>query len=75
MLPNMGINSLLTGGKENEKGLQDLVADNRNELENIIFAKNFEGRITDIETGTDGNLYVLTYFDGRIYSISAAAEN
>lgn len=56
---------------EKEKGLQDLVADNKNELEKIIFAKNFEGRITDIETGTDGSLYILTYFDGRIYKISA----
>ena len=62
--------SVFTG--ENEKGLLDLVADNKNELEKIIFAKNFEGRITDIETGTDGNLYILTYFDGRIYKISAA---
>jgi len=55
----------------NEKGLQDLVADNKSELEKIIFAKNFAGRITDIETGTDGSLYILTYFDGRIYKISA----
>lgn len=65
-------NSSFTGEKENENGLQDLVADNKNELEKIIFAKNFEGRITDIETGTDGSLYILTYFDGRIYRISAA---
>lgn len=63
---------LLAGEKENEKGLQDLVADNQKEREKIIFAKNFEGRITDIETGPDGNLYILTYFDGRIYRISAA---
>ena len=59
---------------ENAKGLQDLVGDNKNELEKIIFAKNFEGRITDIETGMDGNLYILTYFDGRIYKISASEK-
>ena len=66
--------SLVTSEKENEKGLQDLVADNKNELEKIIFAKDFKGRITDIETGTDGSLYILTYFDGRIYRISAAEK-
>ena len=54
----------------NAKGLQDLVVDDKNERENIIFAKGFEGRITDIETGSDGNLYILTYFDGNIYRIT-----
>lgn len=60
--------------RENANGLQDLVADNKNELEKIIFAKNFEGRITDIETGTDGSMYILTYFDGRVYKISATEK-
>jgi len=54
----------------NEKGLPDLVADDKNELEKVIFAKGFDGRITDIETGLDGNLYILTYFDGNIYRIT-----
>jgi glucose/arabinose dehydrogenase len=54
----------------NTNGLQDLVADDKNERENIIFAKGFEGRITDIETGLNGNLYILTYFDGSIYRIT-----
>ena len=54
----------------NEKGLQDLVADGKDELEKVIFAKGFDGRITDIETGLDGNLYILTYFDGNIYRIT-----
>ena len=54
----------------NTNGLQDLVADDKNERENIIFAKGFEGRITDIETGSNGNLYILTYFDGSIYRIT-----
>jgi glucose/arabinose dehydrogenase len=59
---------------ENVKGLQDLVADNKSELEKIIFAKNFSGRITDIETGMDGSMYILTYFDGRVYKISPIAK-
>jgi hypothetical protein len=28
-------------------------------LEKVIFAKGFDGTITDIETGLDGNLYIL----------------
>ena len=56
--------------KRGGKGLQDLVVDDKNELEQVIFAKGFEGRITDIETGLDGNLYKLTYFDGSIYRIT-----
>ncbi len=61
-------NSVLDRGTE--KGLQDLVVDDKDELEKIIFAKGFDGRITDIETGPDGNLYILTYFDGSIYRIT-----
>ena len=56
--------------KRGGKGLQDLVVDDKNELEQVIFAKGFEGRITDIETGLGGNLYILTYFDGSIYRIT-----
>ncbi|MDN5846123.1 MAG: PQQ-dependent sugar dehydrogenase [Candidatus Nitrosocosmicus sp.] len=65
-------NSVLERG--NEKGLQDLVVDNKDELEKVIFAKGFDGRITDIETGLDGNLYILTYFDGKIYRITRAEK-
>jgi glucose/arabinose dehydrogenase len=50
--------------------LSDLVADNPDESASLIFAKGIEGRITDIETGPDGYLYVLTYSDGRIYRIT-----
>jgi aldose sugar dehydrogenase len=57
--------------ENNRKGLEDLVADDQSESEGVIFAKRFDGRITDIETGPDGSLYVLTYFDGRIYKISS----
>jgi glucose/arabinose dehydrogenase len=57
--------------RDNESGhLNDKVVDNKTELERVIFANGFDGRITDIETGNDGYLYILTYFDGRIYRIS-----
>ena len=65
-------NSVLDRG--NEKGLQDLAGDDKDELEKVIFAKGFDGRITDIETGLDGNLYILTYFDGSIYRITRAEK-
>ena len=51
-------------------GLDDLVADNKEEANQVLFATNFEGRITDIKTGPDGNLYVLTYFDGKLCSVA-----
>ena len=53
-------------------GLVNSVADNKNETLEKLFATNFEGRITDIKTGPDGNLYILTYFDGKIYKIMPA---
>jgi glucose/arabinose dehydrogenase len=47
---------------------QDLVADNKEELSEVTFGTNF-GRITDIETGPDGFLYILSYENGKIYRI------
>src|SRR5690606_27396447 len=41
-------------------GLEDLVADDSEEEEAIIFGTGF-GAISDIETGPDGYLYILTY--------------
>jgi glucose/arabinose dehydrogenase len=55
---------------DGNKLIFDQVADNMTESDRFIFAKGFDGRITDIETGPDGYLYILTYFDGRIYRIS-----
>lgn len=49
--------------------MQDFVADNKSELESFIFAQGFDGRITDIQTGPDGNLYILSYFDGKIFRL------
>jgi glucose/arabinose dehydrogenase len=63
---------------QQQSGLSDLVADNEDELSAITFGSGFEG-ITDIETGPDGSLYVLsdgdlitdTDNDGAIYKISS----
>lgn len=50
-------------------GLSDKVVDNAEELSEIIFGSGF-GSITDIKSGPDGYLYILSYSDGRIYRIS-----
>ena len=55
-------------------GLQDLVADNPAEASKVTFGTGFKG-ITDLETGPDGYLYVLTY-GGDIYRVAPnAAES
>jgi glucose/arabinose dehydrogenase len=46
----------------------DLVVDNEEEQSSITFGNGF-GSITDLETGPDGYLYVLSYDDGVIYRI------
>jgi len=48
--------------------LADHVVDDDTELSQILFGTGFGGGITDIETGPDGFLYVLT-FGGSIYRI------
>jgi hypothetical protein len=50
-------------------GLSDLVVDNKNELDAVKFGTGF-GSITDIETGPDGWLYVLSFDNRAIYRIS-----
>jgi aldose sugar dehydrogenase len=49
--------------------LGDLVADNDEEVSRVTFGNGFD-RITDIETGPDGLLYILSYEGGRIYRIA-----
>jgi glucose/arabinose dehydrogenase len=49
-------------------GLEDLVADNDQEINPVIFGRGFAGGITDIETGPDGNLYILT-LSGNLYRL------
>lgn len=65
------VNESRTGLQLHDPRLLDLVADppkDNDELSSIILGEGF-GRITDIETGPDGYLYILTYEDGRIYRI------
>jgi glucose/arabinose dehydrogenase len=54
-----------------QSGLSDFVVDNADELSAITFGSGFGG-ITDIETGPDGSLYILSYDEGIIYKISSA---
>jgi glucose/arabinose dehydrogenase len=61
---------------EDRSGLQlehprladDLVASNDRQTAAVIFGTGFIGGITDIETGSDGYLYILTY-SGKLYRI------
>jgi len=55
-------------------GLEDLVADNAEELNAVIFGRGFTGGITDIETGPDGNLYILT-LSGDLYRLVPGAQS
>jgi glucose/arabinose dehydrogenase len=50
--------------------LKDKIADRPEELENVIFAKGFNG-IADMQVGPDGYLYVLS--NGSIYRILPAS--
>ena len=59
---------------KNEQNLLDRVANGEKELSEIIIGTGFGG-ITDIKTGPDGFLYVLTFDqeshgEGKIYQIS-----
>lgn len=55
--------------QQSAAGLFDLVADNKNELNAVEFGTGFNS-ITDIKTGPDGLLYILSYGDGNIYRVS-----
>ncbi len=67
------INSNRTGlDLEGIAGLEDLVADNNEELNAVILGREFPGGITDIETGPDGYLYILT-LAGDLYRIVPGA--
>ena len=47
-------------GLENDPHLNDMVADSDDELSGVTLGTGFTG-ISEIETGPDGNLYILTY--------------
>jgi glucose/arabinose dehydrogenase len=53
------------------RGLSDPVVDNDQEFSSIIFGTGFGG-ITDIKTGPDGYLYIVSISDGAIYRIIPA---
>jgi len=44
------------------------VADDQAKISTVTFGTDFAG-ITDIKTGPDGFLYILSYFNGCIYRI------
>jgi aldose sugar dehydrogenase len=52
-----------------EGPLKDRIANNQDELQEVILGRGFNG-ITDIEVGPDGYLYVLSYA-GKIFRISS----
>jgi hypothetical protein len=67
----------LTGNRDkiavDDPRLEDRVADNIakhdiTESESLLIGRNF-GIITDIETGPNGNLYVVSLSQGTIYEI------
>ena len=62
----------------NDPLLSDLIADSDDEISAVTFGTSFTG-ISDIETGLDGSLYVLTYDReaegvGSLYRILPAGE-
>ncbi|MFY9967102.1 MAG: PQQ-dependent sugar dehydrogenase [Nitrososphaeraceae archaeon] len=62
----------------NDPLLSDLTADSDDEISAVTFGTGFTG-ISDIETGLDGNLYILTYDReaeglGSLYRILPAGE-
>jgi aldose sugar dehydrogenase len=66
------VNSSRTGLDLAEiSGLEDLVADNPEEVNAVTLGTGFRDGITDIETGPDGYLYILT-FSGDMYRIVAS---
>jgi glucose/arabinose dehydrogenase len=64
----------ITSDGNNLEDLADKVADDEQELSGIVFGSGFEEGITDIETGPDGFLYILT-FSGSIYRILPAIDD
>jgi aldose sugar dehydrogenase len=67
------VNDNRTGLTFHDPRLLDLVADpvkegEDSELSSLILGDGF-GRITDIESGPDGLLYIMTYEDGKIYRL------
>jgi aldose sugar dehydrogenase len=67
----------LTGNRRkigvDDSRLDDLVADNRHkweltESESLLFGRNF-GVVTDVQTGPNGNLYLVSLSNGVVYEV------
>jgi aldose sugar dehydrogenase len=63
----------ITSDGNNLEDLADKVADDEQEISGIVFGSGFEEGITDIETGPEGFLYILT-FSGSIYRVLPAID-
>ena len=68
------LNQSRTGLKFGNIQTGNFVADNQAKLNRIIFGTDFD-RITDIKTGPDGYLYVLSYEGGKIFRIVPRINN
>lgn len=65
------VNGNRTGLQLHDPRLLDLVADpdeDNSEITSMNFGESFD-RITDMDTGPDGYLYILMYDDDNIYRI------
>src|SRR5919112_456447 len=56
-----------------EDALDDTVANTPEEAENAVFGTGFGG-ITDIKTGPDGYLYILSFVDGTLFRVVPTAD-
>lgn len=62
------VNDTRTGIKIGDLQTGTFVADNSGRVSDVTFGEGF-GRITDIKTGRDGYLYILSFDRGEIYRI------
>lgn len=63
------LNSERTGFVFENPQLSDLIQNDEDNIEEIVFASGFAG-ITDLDFGNDGFLYVVSLIDGSIYRIT-----
>jgi glucose/arabinose dehydrogenase len=56
-----------------EGALEDTVANTPEEAESVVFGTGF-GSITDIKTGPDGYLYLLSFADGTLFRVAPIAD-
>ena len=56
-----------------EGALDDTVANTSEEAEDVVFGTGFGG-ITDIKTGPDGYLYILSFAEGALFRVAPIAD-